>query len=143
MKINITVKQIGSKQPFIQNNQIDIEYDKFSIDAKTLLELIVKNQVEKFNSSSFEKEDLDKTKKPNSSYEAILSLTGKAGFGAVYNQKRVDIEEAQSNVLLAFEDGLFAFFYGEDELSLDSMIDLSANKVLIFIRLTFLAGSIW
>ena len=66
------------------------------------------------------------------------------GFGAIYNQNRVDLAVAQENAIVAFEDGLYAVFYGDDQLeTLTQEIDLSKNKSITFIRLTFLAGSYW
>jgi len=45
---------------------------------------------------------------------------------------------------LSYEDGLYAVFYGDDEMSdSNQVIDLSEKKELTFIRLTFLVGSYW
>jgi len=114
------------------------------ITVRTLLELVVAHQVALFNSSSFEWDDEDHVHLPKENYLPLLTDTGKVGFGALYNHNIVDLSVAQQNAILAFEDGLYAIFYGDDELdNLSLPIDLSLNKTLTFIRLTFLAGSYW
>ncbi|MNE70779.1 hypothetical protein D3C80_1666000 [compost metagenome] len=97
-----------------------------------------------FRSSSFEFEDEDKIHLPKENYLPILTDTGKVGFGALYNHNQVDLAKAQENAIVAFEDGLYTVFYGDDQLeTLTEQVDLSQNKNLTFIRLTFLAGSYW
>ena len=65
-------------------------------------------------------------------------------FGAIYNHNLPDLKKAQETAIQAFEDGMFAVFYGDDALeTLKQTIDLEENKTLTFIRLTFLVGSYW
>lgn len=74
----------------------------------------------------------------------ILTDTGKIGFGALYNHNKVNPIIAKENAILAFEDGLYTIFYGNDQLEvLENELDLSEQKSITFIRLTFLAGSHW
>ncbi|WP_278010601.1 hypothetical protein [Flavobacterium gyeonganense] len=106
--------------------------------------MIVDHQVQLFHSSSFEFEDEDKIHLPKENYLPILTDTGKVGFGAIYNHNKVNLVKAQENALQAFEDGMYAIFYGDDQLeTLHQEINLEENKAITFIRLTFLAGSYW
>ncbi|MBP4138305.1 hypothetical protein [Flavobacterium geliluteum] len=144
MNINISVKQLGKKHPVLQEKSISLDTSDSVVSVRTFLELIVKHQVELFHASSFEWEDEDTIHLPKENYLPILTDTGKVGFGAVYNHNKVDIAKAQENAIVAFEDGLYALFQGDDQLeSLNEEIDLSQNKSITFIRLTFLAGSYW
>ncbi|MDX6183982.1 hypothetical protein SGQ44_17390 [Flavobacterium sp. Fl-77] len=144
MNINISVKQLGKKHPVLQEKSISLDTSDSVVSVRTFLELIVKHQVELFHASSFEWEDEDTIHLPKENYLPILTDTGKVGFGAVYNHNKVDIAKAQENAIVAFEDGLYALFQGDDQLeSLNHEIDLSQNKSITFIRLTFLAGSYW
>lgn len=144
MNISISVKQLGKKHPLLQEKSIDLAIENPVITTQNLIESIVDYQVQLFHSSSFEFEDEDKIHLPKENYLPILTDTGKVGFGALYNHNKVDLEKAQENAILAFEDGLYAVFYGDDQLeTLNDKIDLSQNKNLTFIRLTFLAGSYW
>jgi hypothetical protein len=144
MNINISVKQLGKKNPVLQEKSISLDTSDSVVSVRTFLELIVKHQVELFHNSSFEWEDEDIIHLPKENYLPILTDTGKVGFGAVYNHNKVDIAKAQENAIVAFEDGLYALFQGDDQLeSLNEEIDLSQNKSITFIRLTFLAGSYW
>lgn len=144
MNISISVKQLGKKHPLLQEKNIALAIENPVITTQKLIESIVDHQVQLFRASSFEFEDEDKIHLPKENYLPILTDTGKVGFGAVYNHNKVDLAKAQENAIVAFEDGLYAVFYGEDQLeTLSEEIDLSQNKNLMFIRLTFLAGSYW
>ncbi|MGE8341819.1 MAG: hypothetical protein ACN6OI_12390 [Flavobacterium sp.] len=144
MNISISVKQLGKKHPLLQEKNIDLAVDNPIITTQKLIESIVDHQVQLFRSASFEFEDEDKIHLPKENYLPILTDTGKVGFGALYNHNQVDLAKAQENAIVAFEDGLYAVFYGDDQLeTLSEEIDLSQNKSITFIRLTFLAGSYW
>ncbi|WP_202702060.1 hypothetical protein [Flavobacterium sp. UGB4466] len=144
MNISISVRQLGKKHPILQEKNISLDITTSIVTVRTFLELIVKHQVELFHSSSFEFEDEDKIHFPKENYLPILTDTGKVGFGALYNHNKVDLVKAQENAIVAFEDGLYAIFYGDDQMeTLTGEIDLSKNKSVTFIRLTFLAGSYW
>ncbi|MFC4476056.1 hypothetical protein [Flavobacterium chungangensis] len=144
MNISISVKQLGKKHPLLQEKSIALDIENPVITTQKLIESIVDHQVQLFRSSSFEFEDEDKIHLPKENYLPILTDTGKVGFGALYNHNQVDLAKAQENAIVAFEDGLYAVFYGDDQLeTLSEEIDLSQNKSITFIRLTFLAGSYW
>lgn len=144
MELTISVKQLGKKHPILQNNTISLALSSSIVTLKDLLEAVVESQVEKFKTSSFEWDDQDTIHLPKENYLPILTDTGKVGFGALYNHNAIDLQKAKETALLAYEDGLFAVFYGDDELqTLSDTIELSENKALTFIRLTFLSGSYW
>lgn len=144
MEIKVTVKQLGKKHPVLSEQKIDIAYDDSNISLENLLKLIVQQQVEAFNTKSFELEDEDYTKIPTDNYLNILTDTGKVGFGSIYNLKKADVQKAQENAIQAFEDGMFAVFYNDEQLEdLTQTINLDLQHTFTFIRLTFLAGSYW
>lgn len=144
MEINVTVKQLGKKHPILSEQKIEIRFNDANILLKDLLELIVQQQVETFNAKSFELEGDDHAQLPLENYLNILTDTGKVGFGSIYNQKKADLQKAQENAVQAFEDGMFAVFYNDEQLEdLTQVIDLSLQHTFAFIRLTFLAGSYW
>lgn len=144
MEIKVTVKQLGKKYPVLSEQKLEIRSDDFKISLENLLQLIVQQQVEAFNAQSFELEDTDYTKIPSENYLNILTDTGKAGFGSIYNEKKANLQKAQENAIQAFEDGMFAVFYNDEQLeNLFETIDLSLQQTFTFIRLTFLTGSYW
>ncbi|WP_281310448.1 hypothetical protein [Flavobacterium flavigenum] len=144
MNLTISVKQLGKKHPILQDKTIEIAAANSVISTQNLIDLVVDYQVQLFQASSFEFEDEDKIHLPKENYLPILTDTGKVGFGAIYNHNQVDLAKAQETALQAFEDGLYAVFYGDDQLeTLHQEINLQENKPLMFIRLTFLAGSYW
>ncbi|UKB83503.1 hypothetical protein LF887_21230 [Chryseobacterium sp. MEBOG06] len=142
MEIKVTVKQLGKKHPVLSEQKLEISYNESQISLENLLNLIVRQQVEAFNAKSFELDDEDDTKIPQDNYLNILTDTGKVGFGSIYNLKKADLQKAQENAVQAFEDGMFAVFYNDEQLeSLAQPVDLSLQHSFTFIRLTFLAGS--
>ncbi|MFP3833909.1 hypothetical protein [Chryseobacterium sp. SIMBA_028] len=144
MEIKVTVKQLGKKHPVLSEQNIEIAYDEANITLENLLKLIVQQQVYEFNTKSFEREDEDYTKIPQDNYLNLLTDTGKVGFGSIYNLKKADLQKAQENAIQAFEDGMFAVFYNDEQLeSLTQTIDLGLKHTFTFIRLAFLAGSYW
>ena len=65
-------------------------------------------------------------------------------FNLNYNDTKADLDKAQRNVALSFQDGLFRIFLNENELTdLNQTISLKENDTLIFIRLVMLAGRMW
>jgi hypothetical protein len=144
MDLIISVKQLGKKHPILHENRIELAIKTPFVTTRELIELVVDYQVQLFNTSSFEWDEEDKTHLPKENYLPILTDTGKIGFGAIYNHNKVNATVAQENAVLAFEDGLYAVFYGDDQLeTLSDEVNLSDNKTITFIRLTFLAGSYW
>ncbi|HML47601.1 MAG TPA: hypothetical protein PKE04_12725 [Clostridia bacterium] len=72
------------------------------------------------------------------------AATGKVGFGRRYGQADADPHESVQAALLAFTDGLYRVFVDEAEvLALDEAIPLREGSSVAFIRLVFLAGSLW
>lgn len=144
MEIKVTVKQLGRKHPILSEQKLEINANEANISLENLLRLVVQQQVEAFNSKSFEMEDEDYAKLPTENYLNILTDTGKVGFGSIYNQKKADLQKAQENAIQAFEDGLFAIFYNDEQIeNLSQEINLDLHHTFAFIRLTFLAGSYW
>ena len=144
MNITVSVKQLGKKHPVLQEKGIEIATLKTVLSLSELLQLVVEQQVNQFAASSFEVDDEDKIHLPTDNYLPLLTETGKVGFGAIYNHNKPDLVKAQETAIQAFEDGMYAVFYGDDPLEqLSQEVDLSENKTLTFIRLTFLAGSYW
>ena len=144
MNIRVSVKQLGKKHPILHEKSIDLNTSIPNISSHNLIELVVAYQVDLFNTSAFEQDEVDVTHLPKENYLPVLIDTGKVGFGAVYNHNKIDLAIAINNALLAFEDGIYTIFYGDDEITdLAKEINLEENKPLTFIRLTFLAGTYW
>lgn len=141
MQIFIQVKQPGRKLPLMEKKSILIADPDGPLDLRQLVLAIVAQQVDDYNSKPLEKNLLPFLNKSAIEQQAAL---GKVAFGAIYNENKADKITAQQTALQAFEDGMYAVFANEDELSsLDDLITITPETVFTFIRLTFLAGSIW
>lgn len=144
MNLTISVKQLGKKHPLLQEQTVVLDTDTALITVRTLITLVVQQQIDQFNTASFEVEDVDQYHFPKDHYLPILTDTGKIGFGALYNHNKPDVLKAQETALQAFEDGMYVIFYGEEELTtLEQEVNLNDSKTATFIRLTFLVGSYW
>lgn len=145
MNLTISVKQLGKKHPILQEKIIEIDTLKSILLVKELINLVVEQQVNQFiSTSSFEIDDENKIHYPKENYLPILLDSGKVGFGGIYNHKKPNLIDSQKIAIQAFEDGIYVIFYGDDEFKeLKQEINLTENKTITFIRLTFLVGSYW
>lgn len=142
MNIFVQIKQIGKrrdvvqKQPFILNCIPHTVQELF--DAITAILVNEFNQRTKNNSAEnilkyLSRQNIDD-----------MASVGKISFDVDYNNKKIDLIDAQNNVQLAFQDGLFRVFLNENELTdLQQPISLKEDDTLVFIRLVMLAGRMW
>ncbi len=140
MQLKVVIKQLGKKRP-IGTETIEIDDFKKTPMLSDLITNVVKQQVQEFNEKREKSTILPFISKENIDTQTQV---GKVGFGAIYNTDKADEREAVENALLAFKDGLFCVFIDEEEISeLTQEITITEQSTLAFVRLTFLAGSIW
>jgi len=140
MNIQVVARQLGKKRALIEK-KIELEEISSNPSVSDLICAVVKHQVDVYNQQPNEKSLLPVLSKENITAQ---SETGKVGFGIVQNEKKADVLTAQETALQAFEDGMFAIFAEDVELTkLDQVFELKEATQIIFIRLTFLAGSYW
>ena len=141
MKIIIQARQAGRKRALFEKREIEIADTGENPSLKDLIKSVVRQQVEEFNAKPLEKNLVSFLSKNEIEQQ---NRNGKVGFGSIYNENKVELAAAQAAALLAFEDGLFSVFAGDDEIkTLQDKIDITGSTVFTFIRLTFLAGSYW
>jgi hypothetical protein len=141
MEIIVNVKQPGRKHPLINNAIISIADIGQSPTAAALIEAVVDQQVQAYNAKRVEMNILPFLSDAQTQEQAA---TGKIGFGSIYNENKASPEQARKTALQAFEDGMFALFLDETEITeLNTIVHLTDTTVITFIRLTFLAGSYW
>ncbi len=137
MELEINLKRLGKKK--IYKSKVTIHHEIKCL--KDLIETLVRNNVRDFNNN------IDDTK-----VLAFLtpleiqtqSESGKIGFNSVENKTKADISKSIKNALQAFEDGIFLVFIDDDEIqSLNEKITLKTSSTIVFIRMTFLAGTYW
>ena len=138
-QLYIRIKQVGKRKPLIEDQPLTVPV---TVDTfRSLLEYIVRMRVKAFNERS---ETGDWTKYLTDFNLDATAETGKVGFDAVYNDRKQDADKAVDTAILAFQDGLFRVFQGDEELeSLDTPLNLHDGDGLTFIRLTMLAGRSW
>ena len=142
MRLGIRIKQLGKKRNYIDKRFIDIEGE---YNTPYPLELIIKNvvsqQVQAFNRGKNEKSLIHfLNERPARAHHG----NGRIIFNHPYNSKLVDEEKAIKTALLAFQDGIIAIFMDENQIhAIDEKIIITENSLMTFVKLTFLAGSIW
>lgn len=139
--LKVLMKQLGGKKSLIWQQNIEIQWNKNSISLENLIYAIVEQQVWEYNKKVWNNAD---DKHINDNPELFLFNNGKYSFWNIYNKNSVDWEKAKQVAILWFKDWLYCVFYWKKEINdINEIIDLSLNEELCFIRLTFLAGSIW
>ena len=139
MKVYIQVKKLGKRMQTVGSIPYELE-----ICPATLRELIVcmVNQgVEGYNErlrSGEQNKVLSETEIHD------MSQVGKIAFGIPFGQKEADPAKAVDAALLAFTDGLYRFFVGEQEIrELDAPLQLQEGDTIAIIRLTMLTGGLF
>ncbi|MBW8687000.1 hypothetical protein [Chitinophaga rhizophila] len=141
MDLIVNIKLAGRKHAILEKQRIEIDDIGVKPSVRDLITAVVKQQVITYNSKPLEKNML-----PFLTTEQIegQAVSGKVGFGSIYNEQKADLAKAQETALLAFQDGMYVVFADDLELKeLSDHFDLTPQTVITFIRLTFLAGSLW
>ena len=139
MKIYVNVKQAGKRKALIAKQEFILE-----TVIRTLRELIaaiVANNVEDYNEKIEQKYIIDFLTEEEISDKLAV---GKVSFGNIKNDKKAKLDKALESAFLAYEDGIFRVFVGEQEAGdLDDLIYINEYDVLTFVRLTMLSGRMW
>ena len=139
MEIYVRVKALGRPRDILAPIPYTIPDGVSSL--RLLLTAIVQQEVANFNSRGTETQLI-----PYLTQQALeaQSQTGKISFGRLYSDKKADPQKAVANALQCWEDGLIRVFMNEEELTEpDAPLVVPNGAVFTFIRLTFLAGSMW
>ncbi len=138
MQIFVKIKQAGKRRLILEKQAIEIAEIGSSPSLKMLISAIVTQQMAAFNAKTIEKPVLNFLTK-NQIQDA--AATGKVGFGAIYNDKKTDLNQAIKVAIDAHIDGLFVVAT-DDKLvnDLEETVILTEESVVTFIRLTLLIG---
>src|SRR5579872_5546997 len=137
----ISTKALGKKRPLFEDFSVPPPPSVSTGQPITLREVIghvVRSEVAAFKSRQTERKLL----KALTSKQIEESLArGKVEMGGSEIDQNVDPELAVATAIEAFSDGLFLVVVDETEIKeLDSIIPLTTQSRLTFIRLTMLAG---
>jgi hypothetical protein len=138
MQIFVKIKQAGKRRLILEKQAIEIENIGKTPTLQALITAVVTQQVAAYNAKTLEKPLIDFLTENQISDAAA---TGKVGFGAIYNDKKADLDKAIKVAIEAHIDGLFAVAVDDKIVEkLDDSIVLHQNSVVSFIRLTLLIG---
>lgn len=139
MKIYVNVKNAGSRRNFITKEEVILE--NIPLTLRELIKEIVTKNVEEFNKNTEKERLVDYLTKEDIEAKA---KTGKVSFGSMYNDSKESLDKALAAAFLAYEDGIYKVFIGDNEAGdLDEPINLNEGDILTFIKFTMLAGRLW
>lgn len=139
MDIYVRVKAIGKRKDILAPTPYTIPDGICSL--RQLLTAVVQKEVAQYNSKEAEAQLIPFLTQHELDDQAKI---GKVSFGTIYSDKKADPGKAVANAIQCWEDGLVRVFMNDEELAeLDAPLTIEAQAVFTFMRLTFLAGSIW
>lgn len=139
MEIYVRVKALGKRKDILAPVLYTIPDGIRSL--RQLLAAVVQKEVDSYNSKETEMQLIPFLTQQELEAQAKV---GKVSFGRIYYDKKANPHKAIENVLQCLEDGLIRVFMNDEELTeLDAQFDIPDQAVFTFIRLTFLAGSMW
>ena len=139
MEIYVRVKSVGKRRDILAPTPYTIPDGIGSL--RQLLTAVVQKEVAQYNSKEAEAQLIPYLTQQELEDQAAA---GKVSLGSIYSDKKADPAKAAANAIACWEDGLVRVFLHEEELTdLDAPLNLGEQAVFTFLRLTFLAGSIW
>ena len=137
--IFVNVKSIGKRKPVFTPKPIDIPEDIQNLTQ--LIEAVVTSEVGEYNKRKSDKGLLRYLTEQQINDQAYI---GKIGFSRIYNDKKPDLRKSIETAVRAFEDGIYMVVINNEEIKdKQTLIKLKDGDTVTFIRLTFLAGSLF
>jgi hypothetical protein len=138
MQIYIKLKQAGKRRLVLEKQAIEIENIGNSPTLRSFITAVVTQQVAAYNAKTLETPIINFLTETQIDDAAAI---GKVGFGAIYNDKKADVQKAIQVAIEAHIDGLFVVAVDDKIVEkLDDFIALNEKTVVTFIRLTLLTG---
>lgn len=139
MNVIVNLKSIGKKRNSVKEEIFFLENRPKTV--RQLIEETVKTCVKDYKERREGQELLKGLTKEEIEDQAAA---GKVSFGVNYGERDADLEEALSNALQSYEDGIYRIFIEDEEAgALDAPAFITEETKLTFVRLTMLAGRMW
>ena len=139
MDIYVRVKAIGKRKDILAPTPYTLPEGITSL--RHLLTAVVKKEVDCYNNKEMQLQLIPFLTQQELDDQA---RAGRVSFGRIYSDKKADPEKAIGNALQCWEDGLVRVFMNDEELTrLDAPLVIPDGAIFTFMRLTFLAGSMW
>ena len=139
MKILVNLKALGKRRGSVIPAELELENKPETVreliceTVKTCVSMYLERQAQRDVLRVMTQDDI-----------STLAAGGKIAFSSVISGGKVDLNAAQENALLSFEDGIYCIFLGGKQLeNLNDKIEISEQSELTFVRLTMLAGRLW
>lgn len=139
MNIYVRVKSVGKRRDILAPTPYTIPDGISSL--RQLLSAVAQKEAALYNSKEAEAQLIPYLTQQELDDQA---RAGKISLGSIYSDKKADPHKAAANAVACWEDGLVRVFVNEEELTdLDAPLTIGEQAVFTFLRLTFLAGSLW
>lgn len=135
MTVYVNAKQIHKRKPRVAQCRYELARQPSTL--RQLIEMMAADGAQRYNARLRQA-----GAQPRSSEELEdLGAVGRIGFGIPFGDREADPDQAVRTALEGFEDGLFRFFVGDDEIeSLDTPLALEDGDTITIIRLVMLTG---
>ena len=139
MKIYVQVKKLGKRMQMV--GSVPYELNTCPATLRELICAMVSKGAAEYNQRLQQQEPM---RTLSDTEIRDMSQLGKIAFGLSYGEKEADVPKAIEAALLAFTDGLYRFFVGEQEITeLDAPLQLQEGDTIAIIRLTMLTGGLF
>ena len=137
MILQINIKQLGRRRNVLAPIKYALPQKPQTL--RELLHLLVEHEVSGYNKAPAVKIFSEADLKSQSQANGRIVFAPQVG-----ERNKVNLAEAQTVAIQAFEDGLYRVFANDDEITeLDKAINLNENDSITILRLTMLAGRMW
>ena len=139
MKVYIQVKKLGKRMQTV--GSIPYELETCPATLRELIVCMVTQGVVEYNERLHSGEQY---KALSDTQIQDMSQVGKIAFGIPFGEREANPQKAVDAALLAFSDGLYRFFVGEQEITeLDVPLHLCEGDTIAIIRLVMLTGGLF
>jgi hypothetical protein len=142
--VRVSATVTGHRRAGVREHGLELELPSGPVSARQLIEAAVTAEVAAYQARA-EEASLVRVLTEKSLQEALARGAVRLGgpqddSSGAAPPASVDVGTAVQTALLAFVDGLFKVFVGDDELTEDADVEVADGAALLFLRLVPLAG---
>jgi hypothetical protein len=135
--VRVRATVTGQRRRRADEHELQLDLPTGSTTAHALIAAVVRSAVASYEQRAEESEFVRVL--TDSSLAAGLA-GGAVRLGDVERRSHVDVAEAIETAQVAYGDGIFRMFIGDDEIGPDDVVSITDGEQLLFLRLVPLAG---
>jgi hypothetical protein len=135
--VRVRATVTGQRRRSLDEHELQLDLPPQSATAHALIAAVVRSEVAAYEQRADESEFV-RVLTAASLAEGLQS--GAVRLGDVERPAVVDVAAAVETAQLAFDDGIFKVFVGDDEVGPEEVVSIAEGAQLLFLRLVPLAG---